>query len=336
MSGQPYEQAEHIYRVEYTVLERMAGLFVLAALALLIAALAYSRQLEFLFTDTFTLHAYVESANDISENSAVKLAGLEIGKVKTLEWTPENRIHLEFEIREQFHDQVREDSKAKLSGFSLLGNTEIRISRGDPQKPPLPDGATIPVESSPSLNEMLAAITPAINDITQAANRVNAIAGAIEPATLRTTADNVSNASANIAAVARAAREGQGLIPQLLHDKKLAHDVQRNLDALHQALQLTQQRLAELQPLMQNLNSATRGLPGLINQSSDLANELSGTVESFNSRSGDALNDILVRTRSVLFEAEQTLEAIQNTWPISTGATEQRPADALPPQPPEQ
>lgn len=336
MNQRPDEQAEHIYRVEYTVMERLAGLFVLVALALLVATFAYSRQLEFLFTDTITLHAYIENADGVSENSAVKIAGLEVGKVTTLEWTPENRIHLEMEVRKRFHDQIREDSMATISGFSLLGNTAISISRGDPQKPRLRDGARIPVGGSPSLNEMLTSIAPAINDITQAAKRVNAIAGAIQPETLRSTVNDISGASSNIAAVARTAREGEGLVPRLLNDKKLAQDVQRNLDSLHQALQMTQQRLAELRPLMNNLNAATQDLPELISESSALANELTGTAESINNGASDSLSDILVRTRSVLFEAEQTLEAIQNTWPVSTGAREQPSTDALPPQPPQQ
>lgn len=330
------DDLEHIHRVRYTAMERAAGLFVIIGLVLLILAFVFSRQLSFLFTDTFTLHAVTETAEDVSTDSAVRIAGLDAGRVTDIEWTEDNMVRLTLTVRERFHELVREDSVAQLNSIALIGEPSVEISRGDPQRPVLPDGATIEMQVTPSIDELLSRLAPAVDNVIASTERVRAITHAIAP-------EDISRLTADLAAAANDARalldrvnKGKGAVGRLFTDEEMANDIAATAGQLNKALKLTQARLRDIKPLIDASTARAEGMEQLMDDVNKLVTELTGTVESFGAGEGDAIADILWKTRTLLDEAEQTLRAIRNTWPISRNDQEQERVEPVPPQPPSQ
>ncbi|MBW3566756.1 MAG: MCE family protein, partial [Proteobacteria bacterium] len=180
------------HRVRYSMRERVAGLLIIGALVLLVLSIVFNDRIMFTFADTFSLHAYVENAEDVDDGAAVKLDGIEVGRVDNVELTDDARIRITLKVRERFHEQVRENSVLEVSHLTVLGDGGVSISRGDPELPMLEDGATIKVKESVSMEELLSQITPAIDDIAVTAQHVREIVQAIEPGTTATIVDDVS------------------------------------------------------------------------------------------------------------------------------------------------
>lgn len=332
MSGND-NKLHYVHRLNYTTQERLVGLFVLAAIVLLIASLAFSRHSSYLFADKFTLHAYMQNAQGVTPETAVRVSGVEVGRVESVDLAEDNRIQVTLRILERFRDLIRTDSVASLNKLSVLGNAVIEITPGDPALPVLADSGTIPVREAASLDEMIARITPAMENLVAAAERLGAVGAQIEPGTVTAAMQDMAATTANLRDITARIRAGEGAAGRLLADEKFSADLAETLEGTLTALKLTSQRLEELRPVLDNTRDATGELPALIAESRELAAQLNVTVSALN-RQVEQLPDMVLRTRALMDEAERTLRAIQNTWPVSSSIANEPAPEILPPQPP--
>ena len=108
------------------------------------------------FADKFELSAAFRTANDIKPGSAVRVAGVNIGKVKEVETIdPASQlgrrgagaiVHMELEENGL---PIKADARMKIRPRIFLeGNWFVDISPGSPSAPELPEGATIPVQQT--------------------------------------------------------------------------------------------------------------------------------------------------------------------------------------------
>lgn len=320
------------HRVRYSMRERVAGLLIIGALVLLALSIVFNDRVMFMFAETFSLNAYIENANDVDDGAAVKLDGIEIGRVDTVELTDDAKIRVVLKIRKHFHEQVREDSVLQVNHLAVLGGGGVSISRGNPGLPMLEDGATIKVKETASMGELLSQITPAIDDIIATTDRVHEIVESIEPETTAAIVDDVSAISRSVRELVGKFNQGGG-VGGLLHDDAFAADVAKSVDELAAVLEITKQRLRDLGPVVENTETVTAELPALINESRRLVDELTNTVDAIDS-GNERVPGILLEARATLNEAKQTLRAIQNIWPISSNMPEDEQTEAVPPQPP--
>ncbi|HEX6928613.1 MAG TPA: MlaD family protein [Gammaproteobacteria bacterium] len=318
----------------YTTGERLAGAFIIVAILLLISALAFSSQVAFLFADTFTLHAEIETAEGVSDDAIVKFKGIEIGQVTDVELTPARRVALTMKIREKYHDIIRQDSVATLNHLAILGDVTIDITRGDPGLPPLEDGATIPVRETPPLDVLLARLAPMVEDVTATAEHARAVVEAVDPAAVKQITDDLGIAVADIRHVMERINSGKGTIGRLLSDEDLAADIADSADKLAESLELAQARLRGVQPLIETATARTEEMAELLDEATGLVTGLGEAVDSFTASQGGAIGSLLLEARSALDEAEKTLHAIHSTWPFSGEAPHDEALEPVPPQPP--
>ena len=99
------------------------------------------------FADPFEVSAAFRTANDIKKGSAVRIAGVNIGKVKSVERTDEGAI-----VRMHLQDRalpLHEDATMKIRPRIFLeGNWFVDIHPGSPRSPILEEGETIPVQQT--------------------------------------------------------------------------------------------------------------------------------------------------------------------------------------------
>ena len=108
------------------------------------------------FADKFELSAAFRTANDIKPGSAVRVAGVNVGKVSEIETIdPSSQlgrkgagaiVHMELEDNGL---PIKADARMKIRPRIFLeGNWFVDIAPGSPGAPELPEGATVPVQQT--------------------------------------------------------------------------------------------------------------------------------------------------------------------------------------------
>ena len=98
------------------------------------------------FSNKYELHAVFESVNNLGVNSPVRVAGIDVGKVKKVESTGDGsgmaKVTMEIEDRGL---PIKRDATLKVrSRLFLEGNYFVELRPGTPSAPELKSGATIP------------------------------------------------------------------------------------------------------------------------------------------------------------------------------------------------
>ena len=317
------EQVHYIHRLTYTARERLVGVFVLAAILLLFLLLAFNRQTKDFFEPKFTLHAVISDAQGVSVDTPVMVYGLQVGKVSNLNLSPDNRIAVTMKILERFHRLIRTDSTAEISKLSVIGNAAISIKAGSPDKPMIPNDGDLVLAQPLSVDQMMAQVQPVLVDVKSTLSQINQLTHAIEPADLNALIKNLSVVSGNLKVIT-----GEFASPKGTANTSAA------VQNLAGTLKELKARLAEMQPLMKNANAASADMPALMTQTRKLVTQLNTTMGTVNYQL-QALPDMVGRTRQILDETDATLQAIQNTWPISSSVAKKPDVTLTPVQPPQ-
>ena len=109
--------------------EIKTGLMVFAAI---LVGLFFWLKTTNLYTATYELNTFFNHADGIKENSIVKLAGIEVGRVKSADLVyDEDRTRVELCIELDKSAKVREDSIAFIGTSGFIGDAFIGITPGE-------------------------------------------------------------------------------------------------------------------------------------------------------------------------------------------------------------
>lgn len=319
-------RTHYIHRLSYTARERLVGAFVLLAVALIFLVLVFNQQTARYFQKKFVLHAYIHNAQGINTDTPVIVSGLDVGNVSQVGITPDNRIAISMKILEKYHRLIRMDSRAELSKLSVLGNTAIEISAGSPDKPLMPNNATVMLQEPLSVDQILAQVSPALDNVQAILARLNAIMGKIDPRKMQQIVNNLGAISANLKSVSQQMASGHGAIGNLLYAQKTENNLSGAIQSLNASLK-------NIEPLLRNASTASAQLPELVSHGKVLVGQLNTTVRGVNAQI-ESLPAMVLQTRKVLDDTDQTLRALQNTWPISSSVAKPPTKQMVPARPP--
>ena len=317
------DKVHYIHGMSYTARERLVGTFVLIAIALVFLVLVFNKQTARFFAPKFTLHAVMSDAQGISTDTPVMVYGLNVGTVTALNLSPNNRIAVTMEILEKFHRLIRTDSTADISKLSVIGNAAIEIKPGSPDKPMVENDATIVLQEPLSMDQMMAQVAPVLVNVKATLAQIDAISHSVDPNDVNQIVKNLAAVTTNLKAITGPFASAEGTATTAAAMQSLAA-----------TLKETQERIAEMQPLIKNANAASADMPALIAQSRKLVTQLNTTMGTVNYQM-QALPDLVVRTRQILDDTDATLQAVQNTWPISSSVAKKPDATITPVQPPQ-
>ena len=128
------------------ILPFRAGLIFLV-IALLATYFAFSKANP--FADPYELNAVFENANELKERSPVRIAGVEVGKVKSIEPIADSGLaKVRMEIDEKGLP-IKENAQVKVrQRIFLEGNYFVDLQPGTPGSPKRKSGSTIPPEQT--------------------------------------------------------------------------------------------------------------------------------------------------------------------------------------------
>jgi phospholipid/cholesterol/gamma-HCH transport system substrate-binding protein len=119
--------------------ELRVGLFVLAGIGLIVAAVFYVTAGQGPLSPKYTLVTYLHEVSGLSPGAPVRLDGIDVGSVDAITINPaigtkpedlKRSIIVTLRINRKYQNHIRTDSQAKPETEGLLGNRYLNISRG--------------------------------------------------------------------------------------------------------------------------------------------------------------------------------------------------------------
>lgn len=147
------------------------GAVILVAIIIMGVAILKLGQAASLFSDRYTLVAFVPNTTGLRVGGQVTVAGQLAGSVKSIEFLPVDadtmrNIEITVQINRALQSQVRRDSEAKLKTLGLLGDKVFDISPGTPPFPALAAGDTIKVGVATDYEAVLLQASGALDQVT--------------------------------------------------------------------------------------------------------------------------------------------------------------------------
>ena len=287
----------YIHRLSYTAQERLAGSFVLIAMVLLVWLLVTSQKTQNLFEEEITLYATMSSLQAVNKGTEVIISGLDIGSVSDVVIDDDNNVVISMSILKKYQKLIRTDSIAQLFNlkFAMLGKEVIEISVGSPELPVIEDGSTLPFKESINLVDMLSKFEPVYTDLRDSIIHINAVLQTVDPQQLADNLNNLSSISSNLKLISDQVAQGKGLAGSTIFDDKMQDDVITTTE---------------------NLRVITQQTQGLIEQMKILLGSLQKQV--------DEIPELTEKVKPLLDEADKTLKASQQIWPLSSSLPEEK------------
>jgi phospholipid/cholesterol/gamma-HCH transport system substrate-binding protein len=162
---------------------KVGSLIVLAMVVLGVAGY-YLGNATGLFNKRYQLVAFLPNANGLRAGGSVLVAGQLAGSIQSIDFLPVDadttrNLKVVVSVDQKLHDQIREDSRARVRTLGLLGDKVLDISPGTPRTAPLIAGDTLSIAQSLDYEQVIAQASGAVGDLVQLTSDLKAITGGI-------------------------------------------------------------------------------------------------------------------------------------------------------------
>jgi phospholipid/cholesterol/gamma-HCH transport system substrate-binding protein len=131
------------------------GLFVLIGLLIFSSGLVLIGSMRKLFVSKIQATATFNDVSGLSKGNNVTYAGVKVGTVESLSFTPNQGVKVTFGITENSQEFIYKDAIIKVSTDGLIGNPLLVITGGSPQRGAIADGHIFSVSKEDSQQDML-------------------------------------------------------------------------------------------------------------------------------------------------------------------------------------
>jgi phospholipid/cholesterol/gamma-HCH transport system substrate-binding protein len=203
------------------VLQMRIGAFILLGLVVFLAIIYLLGAQARYFERKYAITAEFTEVGGLIEGATVRLAGVQIGRVTSVELPPQpgGKVRVTLTLARRFADRVRRNSQARIVTQGLLGDKLVEITIGTADAPPLKSGDAIATRDPFEMQEMFAAGAETLAQVSQLA------------VTLRKTVDRVDRMTDEV-------EKGKGWLHVMIYEEP------ESLRRLNTLLTSTQQLLA--------------------------------------------------------------------------------------------
>ncbi len=315
-------QNEYATPRRFAGIERKVNLFLVAAVLALLGAVGLVSYKQGVFVRHTSIYFYAADVFGINKGMAVKLFGLPVGSVKTMQIS-DRGVMVELSIVSDYLAHVPKGSRARLLREGYIGAANIQIvPSADPKRATEPVAAGEVIEFLP--NRGVAEL------IDEMKNQVAPIL-----AQLHRVIEDINHPESDFRKSASAARALLEQLPDTNQEaRKMLRDVDRSVLAVSPAAQASFGAAARLGA------QAEQQLPMLTGKLATALDSLAEAAEQVREqtrRNGEALNETLMQAPALLRaggnlvhdggdlvrDGQEILGAARNVWPLS-GAIETR------------
>lgn len=247
--------------------EFKVGIFVTLALVIGAGLVFTLGNRSALFSARTTYTTVFENVSGLRPGSPVRLAGIDVGTVDTIDFADGGRIRVTLQIRDDVRTLITGPTRADtldgatvatLGSKGLLGDMLVDLTPGSGQ--PLPAGSEIPSRETGGLFGALSQVGDVVGEARPAIQNVRRFTEALADEQFRQDLHTIAH---NIATLTQAINEEDGTIPRLIRDPQLADRVESTLGSVQVAT-------AELAQTARNV----RAITGEIQSGDGTAHEL--------------------------------------------------------------
>ena len=134
--------------------ELLVGIFMLAGIVAITFLALRLGDIDIFNNDQYTIKAKFTSASGVREGAYVELAGVTVGKVKKIEFDPQNYLAV-IDISLPKTIKVPEDSTASIRTAGIIGDKFVKISPGGSETNLEQDEEIVETEPSINLEELI-------------------------------------------------------------------------------------------------------------------------------------------------------------------------------------
>ncbi len=179
------------------------GIFITLGISVFILAIYFIGEKQQLFRSTFRLSGEFKDVAGLQSGNNVRLSGINVGTVENVSIVSDTSVKVVILIDESMREFIRKDAIASIGSEGLMGNKVLIISPGT-------GGKTV-IEN----NDIIATAQPTdIDDIMKS---------------LKTTIDNTSSITGDLAKISTNIESGKGTIGKLMMDKTWRENIEATI-----------------------------------------------------------------------------------------------------------
>ena len=177
------------------------GIFTIAGIAVLVAAIFFIGNQKSLFTSTFTVSGLFKNVSGLQVGNNARFAGINVGVVDNIQIQTDSSVKVSLTLNNDVKKFIKKDAKLSIGSDGLMGDKLVTIT---------PGGATSNQEVTNG--ESLAVVNPL--DVDKLINKFTKIA------------DNAGDLVEGLASIVDKVNSGKGSIGRLLNNDKMAKDLE--------------------------------------------------------------------------------------------------------------
>ena len=292
MKNNKQHSTHYIHRISYSAQERMVGVFVLSAIAVLVFLILSTIKSQNIFEESFVIYGKLKSAEGLSTETIVQVSGIEVGKVSELNITDDNHIMLTMHIYNRFNKLLRTDSIIGVSGLSatIFGKSIIEITAGSHDKKMLVAGTVLDIQQASSIKDIIAEASLMLDTVDQL---VSSVVHILDSDKIEKMMDSFNQMTEGVNQLTGRINSGKGTMGALFYDEGMKNNI-------HQSMQNINQATLDMKDLLKLLKNDAKNVPELIRN-----------------------------INKVIDETEKTIQATQKIWPISSSIKNNKSTETL-------
>ncbi len=303
-------------------METMVGIFVLlglAAISILVFAIAGKQKL---FEPRYRIIALFSQVGGLKVGAPVQLAGLEVGSVASLNFTPEGKVLAVLSIQERYQKQIRKDSVATISSVGILGDKSVEITIGSKEEKVLSPGAHIQAKDPFDLASLVDRVGPISAKIDEILSYFAKITGEFAMEDL-----HLSDIMQHANRILKKVDEGKGAVGAAVNDPTLykelvslartgretAEKLKETLTRIESASVDFPDLIASTRKAMEDVSAISRDLRSSTARFPEITEHVERAAENIKAASED-LPAIAGSFRKTARDAEDVMEAARRSW----------------------
>ena len=240
------------------------GIFISLGLAVFVVAIYFIGERQQLFRSTFRLSGVFRDVGGLQAGNNVRLSGINVGTIDNVSIISDTSVRVVILVDESARKFIRKDAVASIGSEGLMGNKVLIINPGTGGKKIIEDNDTIATTQPTEIDEILKS--------------------------LKTTIDNTSYITGDLAKIATNIESGKGTIGRLMMDSSWRQNIQSTIINLKEGsvgFRVFMDKADELDEILTSLKTT-------IDNTSNITNDLSkisGSIESGRGTIGRLLMD---------------------------------------------
>ena len=240
------------------------GIFISLGLAVFVVAIYFIGERQQLFRSTFRLSGVFRDVGGLQAGNNVRLSGINVGTIDNVSIISDTSVRVVILVDESARKFIRKDAVASIGSEGLMGNKVLIINPGTGGKKIIEDNDTIATTQPTEIDEILKS--------------------------LKTTIDNTSYITGDLAKIATNIESGKGTIGRLMMDSSWRQNIQSTIINLKEGsvgFRVFMDKADELDEILTSLKTTIDNTSNITN---DLA-KISNSIESGRGTIGKLLMD---------------------------------------------